>query len=478
MSVLTNIEPQSVFNFFEDICSIPHGSGNTKQISDYLADFAKNKGLEYYQDKMNNVIIIKEASFGYEKSDPIILQSHIDMVCEKDLHIKKDMSLESIDLKHEGDLVSAIGTTLGADNGIGVALTLAVLNDNTLSHPRIEAVFTVDEEIGMLGAFGIDVSPLKGKKLLNLDSGNEKIFTVSCAGGITSKSSFSVKREEYKGTALKITISGLSGGHSGVKIIDGGANSNFLMGRLLAGLSNEYNLRLAHIEGGFKDNAICVETSAVVVCTEADKCINKISAIEKIFKNEYSVTDPDLKVVVSQCDYLCPFNEPTSKKIILFLNTVPNGVQTMSSQIDNLVQTSLNFAITNTTADSFEAVISIRSSVESQKAMLADKLYYLTQYLGGNVETWGDYPGWEFKTDSDFRNLMSKVFCEQFGNEPNIEAIHAGLECGLFSGRIPGLDCISYGPDMWDVHTPRERLSVSSTQRVWNLLVELLKRMK
>ena len=444
----------------------------------YRVYVEKKKGLEHYRDNFNNIIVIKNASSGYENAEPIILQSHIDMVCEKEPDCTKDMSKDAIDLKINGDFITADGTTLGADDGIGAAYTLAILDDDTLMHPRIEAVFTVDEEIGMLGAFEIDVTPLKAKRMLNLDGGCEKIFTVSCAGGITSKSTFSIAREDYKGTALKVTISGLSGGHSGVKIIDGGANSNSLMGRLLNTLSNKCSLRLAHIEGGFKDNAIPAQTSAVIVCDNVISCKEFIKEFETTLKKEYTITDPELNISVAECDYIKPFDNESSNKIMLFLNLAPNGVQVMSSQIKNLVQTSLNFAITNTANDSFEAVISVRSSVESQKYMMVDKLSQLTSYLGGINELWGDYPGWEFKTDSDFRNLMSEVYTEKFGFEPGVEAVHAGLECGLFSGRISGLDCISYGPDMFDIHTPRERLSVSSTKRVWEYLIEALRRMK
>ncbi|MBO5743811.1 MAG: aminoacyl-histidine dipeptidase [Clostridia bacterium] len=478
MAILKDIEPKNVFKFFEKISSIPHGSGNTKEISDYLCAFAKEKGFEYYQDKMNNVIIKKEASSGYENSEPLIIQAHIDMVCEKEAGCTKDMSKEGIDLKVEGDFISANGTTLGADDGIGVAYALAVLDATDLSHPPIEAVFTVDEEIGMLGAFEIDVSRLKGKRMLNIDAGAEHTITVSCAGGITTKSTFNIKREDFNGTALNIKVSSLSGGHSGVMIHKGGANSNSLMGRLLCDISKTSEFRLSKIDGGFKDNAIPTLTLATIICKDKDKCINAISKLEEDLKNEYSVTDPELKISVEECEYIVPLCRQDSDKVVLFLNIAPNGVQTMSSQIKDLVQTSLNFAITSSSEDKIECVISARSSVDSQKYMIADKLNQLTIFLGGSVETWGDYPGWEFKKNSEFRDTFSRVFKNKFGCEPKIEAIHAGLECGLFSGRIPGLDVISYEPNMWDVHTPRERLSISSSQRVWELIVELLRELK
>lgn len=477
MGVLDNIEPKSVFGFFEEISAIPHGSGNTKAISDYLVLFAKDRGLEWCQDNMNNVIIIKEASDGYKNAEPIIIQSHIDMVCEKELDNPKNMAIEPVELVLNGDLISAKGTTLGADDGIGVAYMLAILDDDSLQHPRIEAVFTSDEEVGMLGAFEIDVSKLKGKKMLNLDCGNEKIFTVGCAGGITSKSILTLNREDFKGRAVKIKIHGISGGHSGVMIGRGGANSNSLSGRLLNMLIEDADIRLSHIEGGFKDNAIPVETSITIVSDNTDKCRQIISDAECVFKNEYSITDPDLKISVTECDYSVPFDMESTQKAVFMMNIAPNGVQKMSSHINDFVETSLNFAILKSNDTGIEATFSVRSSVNSQKDMLVSKLRNLTTYLGGTACISGDYPGWEFKADSDFRNFVSSVYADKFGCEPKIEAVHAGLECGLFSGTIPGLDCISYGPTMWDVHTPQERLSVSSVQRVWEFLKELLIRM-
>lgn len=477
MAVLDNLEPKKVFKYFEEISAIPRGSGNTKEISDYIVSFARTRGLECYQDEANNVIVIKEASDGYRNAEPLIIQSHIDMVCEKESGIQKDMSVEPVELVIDGDLISAKGTTLGADDGIGVAYMLAILDDDSLSHPCIEAVFTSDEEIGMLGAFEVDASRLKGKKMLNLDGGDEKIFTVGCAGGITSKSIIPLSREDFSGTSLKISISGISGGHSGVMIGMGGANSNSLSGRLLNMLLQNVDFRLSHIEGGFKDNAIPVETNIVIVTPDKEKCMDIINTADSIFKNEYSVTDPSLNIIALECEYIRPFDKESTQKAAFMLNIAPNGVQKMSSHIEDLVETSLNFAILNCTSEGLEATFSVRSSVQSQKDMMVSRLSNLTTYLGGSVEISGDYPGWEFKSDSDFRNLASNVYRDTFGTEPKIEAVHAGLECGLFSGKIPGLDCICYGPNMWDIHTPKERISVTSVNRVWEFLKELISRM-
>jgi len=478
MRVLNNIKPQNVFSFFEDICAIPHGSGNTKAISDYLVSFAKGRNLLYYKDDINNVIIIKDASKGYESVEPIIIQSHIDMVCEKTSDCSKDMSKESIELIFDDEFISAKNTTLGADNGIGVAFTLALMDDDTLFHPRIEAVFTVDEEIGLIGASHLDVSPLNGKKMINLDSGDEKTFTVSCAGGVTFKGNLLLGREYYNGTALKITLKGLTGGHSGVKIGDGGANSNILAGRLLNMISQKCDFRISFIEGGLKDNAIPVETSFILITDDVLACKSIIHEAEGIFKKEYSFTDPSLNISLEESKFAVPFDKSSTAKIINLLTISPNGVQSMSQQIEGLVQTSLNFACISCKDDILDVTFSIRSSVETQKIMLLDKLKNIISYLGGTFEIYGDYPGWEYKEVSPFRDLICEVFKDKFSFEPNIEGIHAGLECGLFSQKIKDLDCISYGPDMWDIHTPKERLSVKSVQNVWELLCEFLKRLK
>lgn len=478
MGIITNIEPKPVMKFFEKIASIPHGSSNTKELSDYILSFAKNKGLECYQDKINNVIVIKEATAGYENAEALIMQAHIDMVCEKNLDNSIDMSKEAIKLVLNGDILSADGTTLGADDGIGAAYILAVLDDDTLCHPKIEAVFTVDEEIGLLGAFEVDFSKLTGKKMLNLDGGCEKIFTVSCAGGATLKAKLPVNRVEYEGTPLKITVSGLAGGHSGVMIGNGGANSNVLSGRILAELSKATDFRLSAISGGFKDNAIPVSTTIEIVTDDAQKCISTVSELFDDFKLEYDVTDPDLCVTVEEGNYAIPFDKSSTQKIMYLLSIAPNGVQKMSSHIDNLVETSLNFAILNSFENHIEAVFSVRSSVNSQKDMLITKIKNLVECIGGTYTIYGDYPGWEFKKDSELRELCKSIYTETHGTEPIIEAVHAGLECGLFSGMIKDLDAICYGPDMWDIHTPSERLSVSSTGRVWEFIKELLKRLK
>lgn len=479
MKVLEQLEPKKVFGFFEEMCAIPHGSRNTKAISDWCVGFAKERGLEYHQDSDNNVIIIKEATQGYEKAAPVIIQGHLDMVCEKTADCTKDMSCEGLDLVIDGDFVRAKGTTLGGDDGIAVAMAMALLDSTELAHPRLEAVFTVDEEIGLLGAASIDVSPLKGKQMLNIDSEEEGVFTVSCAGGNTTACTLPVTRAPYEGTALKLTVSGLTGGHSGTEIHKGRANANMLMGRLLQAAASQSELRLCRVDGGMKDNAIPVESSAYIVAADADGVCKRMQEMEQVLQNEYRTIEPTLCVKVARESVEgLPMDQQTTDKVLCMLMCLPDGIQAMSAEIAGLVQTSLNLGILSTNEEQVCASFCVRSSVDSQKHMLGHRLSRLMTQLGGSIEVRGDYSGWQYQEESPLRERMIKVFEEQYGKAPKVEAIHAGLECGMFAGKIPGLDCVSIGPDLFEIHTPRERLSISSVQRLWSFLVEVLKRSK
>lgn len=479
MNVLEQLEPQSVFHFFEQMCAIPHGSGNTKAISDWCASFAQERGLEYHQDADNNIIIIKEATPGYEQAEPIILQGHLDMVCEKELNCTKDMETEGLDLMIDGDWVRAKGTTLGGDDGIAVAMALAVLDANDLAHPRVEAVFTVDEEIGLLGADSLDVSPLKGRRMINMDSEAEGIFTVSCAGGNTTTCILPLCRDAFSGCALRITVGGLTGGHSGAEIDKGRANANMLMGRILQAIALRTELRIQAVNGGLKNNAIPVESVADVWVADEAAARKVIAEMADALKEEYRVTDPALHISTEAAETAQnPLDAATTDQVICLLTCLPNGILAMSADIPGLVQTSLNLGILTTTDEELCAVFSLRSSIDSQLQMLKRRLTCLMKQLGGRVEFEGEYTGWQYQEHSPLRELMVDVFQEQYGHAPKIEAIHAGLECGLFAGKIPGLDCVSIGPDMPEIHTPRERMSISSVQRVWKLLVEVLQRAK
>lgn len=480
MAILENLEPKKVFEFFEQMSAIPRGSYNTRAISDYLANFARERGLEYYQDELNNVIIIKEATEGYENAEPVIVQGHMDMVCQKAPDCMKDMEKEGLDLAVGEDYVYAVGTTLGADDGIAVAMALAVLDSDDIPHPRFEAVFTVDEETGMEGANGIDLSPLRGMRLINIDSEAEGIFTVGCAGGARVECDFEVERQAFEGSLLEISIDGLLGGHSGVEIHKGRANPNILMGRLLHSLSAEQDIRLVSVDGGDKDNAIPTASKAVVAVSDIEKAVECCRGTAELFRFEYLGCDEGLNVstAVREQGAMLPMSRESSDTIIKFLFCAPNGVQVMSAQIEGLVQTSLNLGILITEEERARVRFSVRSSIESQKRMLISKLHCLCQLLGGSFSTSGNYPGWAYRQDSPLRALLTEVFTGQYGKEPVIEAIHAGLECGLFISKRPGLDCVSLGPDIAEIHTFREKLYVSSTQRTWELLKEVLRRMK
>ena len=478
MAVLENLEPKSVFSFFEQLCAIPHGSHNTKLVSDWLKDFAEKRGLEHYQDELNNVIIIKEATSGYENAAPVIFQGHMDMVCEKAPDCDKDMATEGLDLVLEDGCVRAKGTTLGGDDGIAVAFALAILDADDISHPRFEAVFTVDEEVGMEGAAGLDVTPLKGRRMLNMDSEDEGIFTVSCAGGNLTRCSVPVTREAFAGEKLHIQVDGLIGGHSGIEINTGRGNSNRLLGRILYAAGRETELRIVSVNGGLKDNAIPNMSAADVVAADGEKVREVCAAMEAAFKNEYSVTDPGVKVSVSGADCAMPMDQVSGAKALCLLNCTPNGIETMSADIEGLVQTSLNLGVFATEEDCVQASFCVRSSVATQKQMLCERLRCLTEALGGNVTITGDYPGWQYLQESPLRDLMTEVYKEQYGSEPKIEAIHAGVECGMFADKLPGLDCVSFGPDLFEIHTFREHMPVDSVQRTWKLVLEVLRRMK
>lgn len=483
MRVCEQLEPKKVFAYFEDISRIPHGSGNTKAISDYCVDFAKAHGLTYVQDGDNNVVIFKDASAGYENSEPVIIQGHLDMVCEKEEGVAIDFEKDGLKLQIDGDFLKAEGTTLGGDDGIAVAYALAILDDDTLGHPPLEVVFTVDEEIGMLGAESMDLSMLKGRKLLNIDSEEEGIFLASCAGGLQAVCEIPVDRVDAEGVIYEVKVTGLQGGHSGVEIDKERGNAVSLLGRALDVLGREHSFAIAQMEGGLKDNAIPREAVAVILAESETAGEGLCAGLEKLdleFKKEFQASDAKVAVTCRKLGSgrKSVLHGSAASKVLFFLRMMPNGVQHMSMDIAGLVETSLNAGIMKLTEEMFSVCFAVRSSVTSRKAEVAGRLTFLTEFLGGEVAINGDYPAWEYKADSALRGLVEETYRDLSGEEAKIEAIHAGLECGMFSGKIPGLDCISFGPNIYDIHTPKERLSISSAQRTWKLIVELLKRLK
>ena len=479
MGVLDGLEPREVFHWFEELSAIPRGSGNTRAVSDWCAAFGRERGLDCHQDGLGNVILIKPATPGYEGAAPLILQGHLDMVCEKEPACPKDMARDGLDLVVEGDYVSARGTTLGGDDGIAVAMALAILDSGELPHPRLEAVFTVDEEVGMLGAAGLDVAPLQGRTLLNLDSEDEGVFTVSCAGGNVTRCVLPVDRAPFDGAGLEIRVDGLQGGHSGTEIHKGRANADVLLGRLVRAAAARTEVRLYSAEGGLKDNAIPVQAAARIVAADPEAARSAVEALAAALREEHRVTDPGLTVAVGAWEPEgLPLDGPSTCRALCLLTCAPNGVQAMSADIPGLVQTSLNLGILTTGERELSAAFCVRSSVDSQKEMLKDRLSCLMEQLGGRAEFSGDYPGWAFRADSPLRERMVAIFRAQYGHEPKVEAVHAGVECGLLAGKLPGLDCVSIGPELLEIHTPRERMSVASVQRTWKLVTELLRQWK
>lgn len=473
---LSGLQPAAVFGYFEKICSIPHGSGNTKAISDYLVSFAVEHGLRHEQDALNNVILFADGTPGYEEHEPVILQGHMDMVCEKDANCDIDMETQGVDVTHDGKFVFANGTTLGADNGIAVAYALAMLADRNIPHPPLEVVITVDEETGMFGAAGIDLSRLKGRRMLNLDSDAEGVFTVSCAGGSRATITLPVSRRAVYGPCVKLTVEGLRGGHSGVEIHKPYANANKIMGELLGRVQKLMPLCLTKLEGGAKDNAIPRSCQATMVAMGIGlERINDITqAMEQEIRENFD--EPDVRIYGDDVDALGgnALSTQDTAKVIALLCGAPNGVQSMSKDIEGLVQTSLNLGVV-TLDEALTMTFAVRSSVNQEKRDLLDRLAELAKFYDAQYSEMGDYPAWEYRKDSPLRDSMVAVYEKMYGTAPKVEAIHAGLECGLLSEKLSGLDCVAMGPTAYDIHTSRERLDIASTQRTWEFILELLK---
>ena len=478
--ILENFEPKDVFKYFEDICGIPHGSGNTSLIADYIEAFAKERNLKYVRDALGNIVIYKDGSKGYENHPAVIFQGHMDMVCEKDKDISKDMEKEGLDIYVEDGFVKAKGTTLGGDDGIAVACGLAILADDSLMHPPLEVVITVDEEIGMVGAQAFDCSLLKGRLMLNADSENEKELLCGCAGGATVTVRREFKREKADGDVIEINIKGLTGGHSGCEIDRQRGNANVLMGRILHGIYTGHDIRLIGIDGGTKDNAITRECCAKILVPDTDEVssiIKKAGEYTAEIYNEYKVTDPDINInaAVSEKNVTHDIaDKDTTKDIINMLYTVPAGIQKMSCELPGLVQTSLNLGVSTTGDNDIKFTFLVRSSVESEKNDLVSKVGCVAGMCGFNMTVSGDYPGWEFKSGSPLQEKYLNACEKVTGIRPTICTVHAGVECGFFAKNLDGLDCISFGPDLRDIHTSRERMGIASVEKMYKVIKELL----
>ncbi len=473
---LAGLQPASVFACFEKICSIPHGSRNTKQISDYLVSFAKEHGIRCVQDELNNVCMFQEGTCGYEDHPPVILQGHMDMVCEKDRDCPIDMQTEGLDVDHDGQCVFAHGTTLGGDNGIAVAYMLALMADKSIPHPPLEILITVDEEIGMEGAAGVDLSGFQGRTMINLDSEDEGIFTVSCAGGARATIHLPLARRVVYGPCVKLTVDGLQGGHSGVEIHKNLANANKIMGILLDRVQRVMPICITKLQGGAKDNAIprSAQATLVMLGMQPERINAVMEQLQQEIRENYD--EPNAIIHGENVDALGgnALTTESTAQVIALLSASPNGVQSWSQEIAGLVQTSLNLGVVQL-AEELTLTFAVRSCVNREKRELLARLEELAKFYNGSYTQMGDYPAWEYKKDSRLREVMVQTYTEMYDKQPQVVAIHAGLECGLLSEKLPGLDCVSIGPDMHDIHTSRERLEIASTCRTWEYLLAVLK---
>ena len=480
MKITEKQEYKRVFEIFEEICAIPHGSENMSAISKYCIDFAQKNKLEYITDDALNVIICKKATKGYEKAKPVILQGHLDMVCQKTADSDIDFTKDGLKLAVDGDFLTAIGTTLGADNGIAVAMIMAILERDDLCHPAIEAVFTTDEEIGMIGATALDTSVLKGDKLINLDSEEENVVTVSCAGGIEVKALMPVTRNVATGEKVKITLNGLLGGHSGVEIDKNRTNADVLLGRLLLSLDLCCDFDIISVSGGDKSNAIPNVAVAEIVCEDAKTTVSHITKILTEIRAEIESSEPnfDFSAEITENGEFEVFDKVSKDNLIFALSSTPCGIITMSAEIGGLVETSLNLGILSCDKSNVTFKYALRSNKSTALSFLAEKMKKFYAQVNAVCETSGYYPPWEYKKESALRVIYSDVYYGRTGSLPKIEAIHAGLECGVFADKIKGLDCIAVGPSLFDVHTVNEKLSISSTEKLFDIIIDVLKRCK
>ena len=480
---MLNLEPKKVFDYFETISQIPRGSGNEQAISDYLVEFAKKRGLAVIQDETNSILITKPATADMEKAPGVIVQGHMDMVCVKTPDSAHDFLKDPLTLQVDGDLLTAKDTTLGADNGIAVAMALALLDSDDIAHPHLEVVITTNEEVNMNGALHFDGSLLKGKYFINVDSEEEGEITIGCAGGLKAVLELPYTKEPLPHGFLQkeIVVTGLRGGHSGAEIHTNRGNSHKLMGRFLSALRKEMDFEVLDISGGIKDNVIPSHTVCrIAILPEQEKKLAELqSRMQKEWSNELSVSDPKVELLVkdSRTSDVQKINKEAARKLILLLNTLPNGVQTMSSKLAGMVESSLNLAVIQVQDEAITLSFSTRSNVGSLKQQLNSVLQDFAEMNGLHFSKTAEYPEWEMKPESELLKKAVDTYRQLTGKEAAVSAIHAGLECGVFLSKKPEMEAISIGPNMWDVHSVKERLSISSTQRTWEYLKTLLEEM-
>lgn len=476
--------PKPVFRYFEEISKIPRGSGNEKAISDYLVKFGKDRGLEVTQDAALNVIIKKHGTQGYENSPTVIIQGHMDMVCEKNKTKIHDFLKDPIELRVEGDMLYASDTTLGADDGIAVAYALALLDSKDTAHPPLEVLITTEEEVGLVGASALDAGCLKGRLLINLDAEDEGELTAGCAGGIRVRETLPIVWESVGKNLVpyKISITGLMGGHSGGEIHRGRGNSNKLMGRILHMLSLDMEYSINEINGGLKMNAIPREADAVILINPSDseKFEKIVNEYYKVFKNELRVSDPGLLIKVEKLNGCIgkAFSKETARKAVASLILTPSGVQTMSMDIEGLVESSTNLGVVTTAESHVTFESAVRSSIRSLKYNIVNQVKVICDVCGAEFSSNADYPEWEYNPSSALRDMCNRIYNEKYGKDLKIKVVHGGIECGLFKEKMPDADMVSFGPDMCDIHTPNEHISISSILRTWDYLLAILKELK
>lgn len=480
MNPLQNTEPKEVFKWFYEISQVPRGSGNERAISDFLVKFAKDRNLEVHQDKAMNVIIKKPGTAGYEKSPTVIIQGHMDMVCEKEASSNHDFLKDPIKFVVKGEMLYADKTTLGGDDGIAVAYALTVLDSTDIPHPPLEVLITTEEETGMGGAMALTDEHLQGTRLLNIDSEEEGVFLVSCAGGANVHVSFDIKKETAKGKLLKITVGGLLGGHSGIEINKQRANSIKLLGRILYNIKQNEKINIVEISGGSKHNAIAKDAHAVIAVENTEAVLKIVEKLAADFKGEYRAVDKLLTVTANETQNSSGqmFTKELTLNLIDFMASIPNGVQYMSMEIPGLVQTSLNNGVLEEIDGRIKFTTSVRSSVKSALDEIVDILRIQAERCGAEFKKISEYPAWEYSPDSPVRDAAVNVYKKLNNKEPLITAIHAGLECGLLKKTLPKVDAISFGPNLYDVHTPNEHMDIASVERVWKFLLAYLAELK
>lgn len=463
---------KTYIDYFKELCKIPHGSGNTKKISDYCESFAKEHSLCYIREDCGNIIIFKEGSKDFEKSEPVILQGHLDMVCVTDGKTEIDFENDGLTVLEDEDFLFAKGTTLGGDDGIAAAYAFEILSRNDIPHPPLEVVLTIDEETGMDGANALDVSVLKSKRLINIDSEDEGILLTSCAGGIRADVTFDVQTVKSENTVL-VTLTSLAGGHSGTEIDKGRQNAAVLLALLLkkAGIK-----RIGSISGGNADNAIPFSASCII--EKDSKTEEKLLALFEEAKKDFCGDDKNARLVFSATDETELFTEKDSERVLSYITNVQNGIVSMSKNVPGLVQTSLNLGVIETSTSTVTLSHALRSSVNEERHELEKNLSSLAKSLGANAAFHSGYPAWEFFENSVLQKVFCEAYKEQYKKEMTVSAIHAGLECGILSGKIKDLDCVSFGPDIFGAHSAKERLSKKSAERTFELLLSVLKKLK